>query len=65
MIELKGKRLKLFLKGGYFYEGICIDEGPLFLTIIDRKTENERMISLGDISNFEVIKEEGKMEETK
>lgn len=54
--ELKGKRIKLFLKdNGYVYRGECLGIEEGFLILLDDKTAKKMLFGVSNIAQVEVF----------
>ncbi len=52
----KGKRAKIYLLNGFFYQGVIIDADDKYLILEDRKT-GERILRLVDIEGIVIYGE--------
>lgn len=57
ILNLKGKRIMLFLKGrGFRYSGVVVDETSAFVVINDDHKGSTRVFNKNEISNLEVLR---------
>ena len=54
MQKLEGKNIKVVLKNNYIFSGKVIRQDELFITLLDDRTKNQRLISIGTIENLEI-----------
>tara|TARA_R100001530_G_scaffold136140_2_gene115452 strand:+ start:2661 stop:2873 length:213 start_codon:yes stop_codon:yes gene_type:complete len=51
-----GKRIKIFMENGFFFEGVLLENDVKHLVLKDRKKGN-RILKIEDISNLEIYGE--------
>lgn len=55
MNDKNDKIAKVHMKNGFYFEGKYLGKDNYFIEIIDRKTNQRKMISLSEISNIELV----------
>lgn len=53
-LNLKGKKIMLFLRSGYRFSGLVTDESQGFLIIEDDRNGKTRIFNKDELSNIEV-----------
>ena len=55
MLNLKSKKIKIFMKNGFVFRGKVLNQDSKFIEIFDEVKDQERIIAVSEISNFEVL----------